>query len=263
MRNHSLACIGIIASSLIYNQVNGQMNGIVLELKFPEPPLLYMEENSIYLSVRNESDHPLPLMTSLQKAIKYQIKIDLGLGSIPYRYQHLPVYYQSVSWDDIVTLADKVLKPGQSHIWEWEGYGLMEYPNLLSEISNSSATNIAISLRVENNQWVSTPPLPITVLTAKASKAITDKAVPVLETTFWNQFTGQSWPISLNKLEINGKTYLFTPFGTRICELPNGEIPTIQNDVKGTGFTLTFPTTQRRVRYNTNKMKIEADDIPK
>ena len=258
MKTSDFMRVYAITFSLFCIQANGQTNGIILELVFPDSPLLGTEENSIHLSVKNGSDHPLPLVTSLQTAIRSQVKIELGYTSERYRTLR---YSQSASWDNTVGMADKVLAPGQSYIWEWNSpYNLMVYSDLMNDISGLMVTNISVSLQVGNDQWVSTSPLPITVLTEKESKAIIDNAVPVLETTFRNQFTGQSWPMPLNKLAINGKTYLFTSFGTRVCELPNGEIPAIQNNTDGTGFTLTFPTTKQRVRYNVTKMKVEPDE---
>jgi len=234
-----------------------QTNGIVLGLTFPEPPLLRGEENSIRLSVKNGSDRPLPLVTSLQDAVQSQVKIELGYTSERYRTLR---YSQSVSWDSVVKMADKTLAPGQSHEWDWnEPYNLMAYTELLHSISSLTVTNITVSLQVGNNQWVSTPSFPITVLKEKESKSIEDKAVPVLDTVFRNQFTGQSWSIPLNKLTINDKPYLFTSFGTRVCALPDGEMPAIQDNADGTGFTLVFPTAKQRIRFDWKQMRGELD----
>ena len=246
-------------------QANGQTNGIVLELLFPDLPLLYMEENSIRLCVRNGSDRPLPLVKSLQNAVRSQIKIDFGLehGYVPDRYNHT-LNSRGISVENLARMADgEELAPEQSYVWEWRDYGLIVYPNLLSDIYNLGVTNISVSLQTGNGEWVSKQSYPITILSEKESGEIIKKAVPVLEATFRNQSTGQSWSMPLNKLTINGKAYLFTAFGARVCALPNGEIPTIQDNPDGSGFTLTFPAAKQRIRYDWGKMRGELDDNAK
>jgi hypothetical protein len=224
----------------------------------PPAPLLFCEANSIFLSVTNGGDTPIPIVTSLQSAIQSQIKIDLGFTS--QRYKTLR-YTHSSSWEKTTKATDKLLLPGQTHVWDWDSpYNLIAYEELVNSISRLMVTNITVSMQVGSNQWISTMPQSINVLSEKESGEIESQATQVLETKLRNPFTGKSGAETLNKLTIKGKDYLFTASGSRVCELPNGEIPTMQNNDDGTGFTLVFPTTKQRIRYNLIKMRVDSSD---
>lgn len=257
MKHRQSVFISIIMLGFIHAQAIGQTNGITLQLTVPNSPLLCAEENSIQLCVKNESGHPLPIVASLQEAVRTQIKIELGYTSQRYRTLR---YSQSASWDAIVNKADKILTSGQSHVWDWIDHrNLIAYTELLYSISSLMVTNIIVSLQVGSNQWVSTPPIPITVLTEKESREIENTAVPVFEVDNRNQSTGQSWKEPLNKITIKGREYLFTASGVRLCEISPDDMPSIRNKHDGSGFELNFNKSGHLIRYNFQTMKIEKE----
>ena len=245
----------MIAGLWMASICQAQAEGVNLSLSMPPPPLLFCEANALLLSVTNGSDTPIPIVTSLQNAIQTQIKIDLGFTS--QRYKTLR-YTHSSSWEQIAKATDKFLLPGQTHVWDWDNpHNLIAYEELMNSMCSLIVTNITINMQIGSNQWVSTTSQSITVLSEKESEDVISQAVQMLETKVHNPFTGKSWSEALHKLTIKEKDYLFTTSGYRVCELPNGETPIIQDNDDGTGFTLLLPTAKQRIRYNRIKMRTE------
>lgn len=220
-------------------------NGISVHLSIPLYPLLECEISAVSLSVTNGSNRALPIITGWGRAVGAQLSFEIE--GIEFRHPHQPIFdfERSRPWASVSNQANRVLAPGEAYTWT-DLYFLQQ------TCSNNGGSNIIAKILVGEGEWAFSPKTPINIYLPNDGKDhFMDTMQPCFETTGIDNLSNLPFDFKVFQVDLLGTNFLFTGLGDRICDVPTGITPSLQ--VTTNVLEVTFPETNRIVRFNINK----------
>lgn len=220
-------------------------NEVSVSLCVPGEEVLAYEQGVIQVTITNNSSHAIPLLKGLA-AQRFQVS--LSMGTEKQSCAELP-YLVDVRFRDWgrISKAKEFLMPGQGYTWE---FGAEKWLDLTAYMLSAETTNITARVMVADNKWASSATLPFRV---KGGLRIFD-ASPAIECYDDNNNVTLKEPF--RRVELNGKSYLFSNDVKRICEIPEGDDPIIRYDVDSDTISISFSKSKLKMFYDPKTTKI-------
>ena len=234
-------------------------------LEVPYPTRLYNEAPQFLIRFKNVSRSELVYIPDASEASAKQVFIKIGRGDPNFDAMkkndtsewRISTIEKDGSWNVVRDHeGHKVLEPGQSA--EWRGFMIDTFGNFY--FNQGDPNSIQVSVLVGDGQWVSSKPVPIKQLPQK----VTD--FPIIYTYISEKHKEGKFVLAkVYRGEVEGKDYLFSMGGMRICEIPRGVIPRFGFDENTYTLEITFDENgaERKVMFNARFGNIISSTIRK
>ena len=230
---------------------NAQTDEVVVSLTMPDGEMLILETTPIVISISNGSDRAFQIIKDNARALRYQIKLDVGARE---PYQHSPIEATDdryKTWSS-VNRSEDYLTPGKSFTWTFPR--LVELTGLAYHVQ---ATNITVKVLIGDNEWVSSTSMPFSICEEDMAGRKLFEGSPVIEC--YDVTTKAKIETTLRMIKVGGESYLFTDRAVRICAVSDTDVPEVFMDSETGMMSISFKDSKRRVRYNSHQKKVEED----
>ncbi|MCL1921790.1 MAG: hypothetical protein FWG50_12095 [Kiritimatiellaeota bacterium] len=231
---------------------NAQTDEVVVSLTMPDGEMLILETTPIVISISNGSDRAFQIIKDNARALRYQIKLDVGARE---PYQHSPIEATDdryKNWSS-VSRSEDYLAPGESFTWIFPRFvelTLLGY--------HTQSTNITAKVLVGDNKWAYSATVPFCVSREDIEGGGLLPKSQIIEC--YNANTKMKSETTIRKVKIGNKSYLFTDNGYRICAVSDDDVPEVFMDSETGMMSISFKDGKRRVIYNFNQKKVESDE---
>ena len=221
-------------------------------LEVPYPTRLYNEAPQFTIRCKNVSPSELLYIPDPAEASAKQVFIKIGRGDSSYDAMkksdtsewRTSTIEKDGSWNVVRDHeGHKVLESGQSV--EWQGFIIDTFGNFY--FNQGDPNSIQVSVLVGDGQWVSSKPVPVKQLPQKVND------FPIIYTyTSEKHKEGIFVLAKVYRGEVEGKDYLFSMGGMRICEIPRGVTPKFGFDESTYTLEITFDEAgaERNILFN-------------
>lgn len=229
-------------------------------LSVPYQTVLWDEVIQFTVALRNDSQESLRYIADPYEAAGKQVFITaeraypgiikrLQGKSVPDSERVRTIEHDS-DWGLVSKEATGLLKPGQSA--EWDG---TRFDPHLFRIKLGKPKSIQAQVLIGPGKWVSSKPVRIEVMDKDYSSSPV-----VFEGFYLFSFLGSpksKEAIRIHRVNIEGKEYLFSSGGARICEVPRGCTPEFASDPETALLTVRFPGSDvPAIRYHYPQMRV-------
>lgn len=153
----------------------------------------------------------------------------------------MPHQVRHANWSSLTSACDSVtLLPGETHVWRIWGPQLAYIP------FTHGNTNITFKLMVGNSEIVESNPLPVKIL----DRELNLDAILYYKTQFYDSQSKRMSTFNTFTNTIEGRLWLFSDIGVRMCELKTNEPPFFVVNTNAALIEISNTVSTNTVRYN-------------
>jgi hypothetical protein len=190
-----------------------QSDEIVVSLTMPGDEMLFLEKTPIVISLSNGTDRIIPVIKDNDLALRIQIKLDVG-SMEPYAHSPIPATDDTYKKWLYLSKAKDILNPGESFSWTFP-----RFTELTVFSYHVKATSIAARVLIGDNEWVCSAPVPFGINKEDVEGRGLLKESPEIEC--YDARTRMKTRMSVRRVRLGNKSFLFTNDGNRLCEISN------------------------------------------
>ncbi|MCL1921789.1 MAG: hypothetical protein FWG50_12090 [Kiritimatiellaeota bacterium] len=247
-KTHTIGLLLAIPLSVCH----AQTNGITVSLIMPGDEVLFIEKTPIVISISNGSDRAFQIIKDNDRALRNQIKLDVGARE-PYARSPIEITNDECkSWASVSRSKD-YLNRGESFSWTF-----LRSVELTVLGYHVQATNITAKVLVGDDEWACSVTHPFSINKEDVEQNGLLYNSPAIAS--YDATTKTKTEATLRIVKIAGESYLFTDRGYRICAVSDDDVPEVLMDSQTGMMSISFKDSKRRVIYNFNQKKVESDE---
>lgn len=235
---------------------------VSIDFAFPAIVLLN-EQRPFTITFSNSTIAPIPIISDAERASAKQVFVEVKYSDTnllfqlrwPLRPDRIKYVEADGDWGRVLSLSDTNVVPGGSHTWRGR-----DLSSDAMELQGTEAKAIRAHVVYGSNTWASSPWSQINVV----DKYVDD--LPVIVTNILLCGPQQNPMESfLHKGVIEGREFVFTEGGSRLCEIPPGVEPEFTWNPTAYVGRISFPnTTNAPVIYDGRRGEIisEGGELP-
>lgn len=219
-----------------------QSGNAAVSLTMPGEEMLFLEKTPIIVTLSNGTDRIIPIIKDNDLALRVQIKLDIGAIE-PHASSPISATDDTYKkWLYLCKTKD-MINPGESFSWTFSNF-----TELTVFSYHVKATNITVKVLIGDNEWVSSESVPFCVNKQDVEGRGLLKESPEIEC--YDAKTRMKSKISIRRVRINNKNFLFTHDGNRLFEIPADDVPEASFDSENGTISFSFLKSKRVLLYN-------------
>jgi len=221
--------------------------GITLHLSSPSTEMIAYEWESLSITISNNSQRAIYIVKDPMDIMSTQMVLDFDKPLL--RYKEEFNFSESPKKSKFSQRQrEGNLHPGEAYTWKLPPC----YGDLTRACLNFGATEVTALFPIGNDQWIRSNTIPIKIYPSEGKSLIFDE--PYVDNN------GRESHFQLYKAVLSEKTFLFTSWGERICEISDSDTPKIHLDPNKQYVSISFRDRRKNIRYNIEKAQKEQDE---
>lgn len=225
-----------------------QLGKVAVSLTMPGEEMLFLEMTPIAVTISNGTDRIIPIIKDNDLALRVQIKLDIGAME-PHANSPISATDDTYKKWFYLRKAKDMLNPGESFSWAFSNF-----TELTVFAYHVKATNIAAKVLIGDNEWCSSEPVAFCVNKQDVEGRGLLNESPEIEC--YDAKTRMKSKISIRRVRINNKNFLFTHEGNRLFEIPTDDIPEVSFDSENGIISFSFLKSKRVLLYNSKTFRV-------
>lgn len=235
----------IIILTLLVITAYADKNEITLTLSSPFTEMIAYEWASLSVTISNNSSQAIYVVKDPAAVMDYQMVLDFDKPQLRY-FEAFSFSESSQKKRFSQKNREGNLAPGESYTWTLPPC----YGDLTRAFLEYGATELAALFPIGNGQWIRSNTVPLKILPDTSGEVLFDESLR-------NEKSGKMNRIILYKKALNKKSFIFTSWGERICEIPDSAVPKMHLNTNTHILMISFSNEQNNVQYNLETMQRE------